>query len=573
MRIGIDVGGTHTDAVLLAADDGAAVRVLAATKTATTPDVTDGVTTATKDLLLRAAIEGVLPTGPDGTPDAAGITTVVVGTTHFINAVIRGRDVSPTAAIRLGLPATAALPPMTGWPSEIRKAIQGRYFLCHGGYEYDGSILSELRPDELKRVAAQLAAADISTVAVSSVFSPLNKEMEEAAADILRAELPHLKVSCSHQFGSVGLLERENATILNATLVDLAEHVLAALEKSLGALDFNAALLLSQNDGTVMTLDRARQFPAATFASGPTNSLCGAAFLSGLSDCAVIDVGGTTTDIGVVTGGFPRPASALTSIAGIKTNLRMPDVLSLGIGGGSHVRDIDGDVFVGPDSVGYALTHQARVFGGSILTASDLATAGGRAVIGQSRLVADLDPELVAAALRHIDERVADAVDRMRTNAETLPVVAVGGGHVLLPDQLAGIPEVLRPDHAEVANAVGAAIARIGGEVDRVFRLPDGGRQEALAEAKAEAIERAEAAGAIRGSVEVIEVEEIPLAYVPGGAARIRVKAVGAPDPQRLAERSGIEHNDPLTIRPVTIKTTRSTPDGAGIREREADGA
>ena len=87
-----------------------------------------------------------------------------------------------------------------------------------------------------------------------------------------------------------------------------------------------------------MDVDFAARYPVATFASGPTNSMRGAAFLSGLDDCAVVDIGGTTTDVGVLQHGFPREASVAVDIGGVRTNFRMPDVLSIGIGGGSRVR-------------------------------------------------------------------------------------------------------------------------------------------------------------------------------------------------------------------------------------------
>ena len=87
-----------------------------------------------------------------------------------------------------------------------------------------------------------------------------------------------------------------------------------------------------------MDVDFARRYPVATFASGPTNSMRGAAVLSGLDTCAVVDVGGTTSDVGVLRQGFPREATTDVSVAGIRTNFRMPDVLSIGIGGGSRVR-------------------------------------------------------------------------------------------------------------------------------------------------------------------------------------------------------------------------------------------
>jgi N-methylhydantoinase A/oxoprolinase/acetone carboxylase beta subunit len=540
VRIGIDVGGTNTDAVLLTGGLDAGVRVLAAVKRPTTPDVTGGVVSAVGELLRDAAAAGALASTPDGRPDAGAVTAVMIGTTHFTNAVVEARRLAPTAAIRLGLPATAALPPMTGWPPRLRAAIGGRCYLAHGGYEYDGTELSALVPDELRRIAADLAAAGVRSVAISSVFSPVNGAMEREAAQIVQAEVPGLRVSCSHELGRIGLLERENATILNAALVELADTIVGALFTALAGAGITAPLLLSQNDGTLMDIRYGRRFPATTFASGPTNSMRGAVYLSDLADCAVVDVGGTTADVGMVTGGFPREASSCTQIAGISTNFRMPDVLSLGIGGGSVVRSFHGPDWpaVGPDSVGYELTERALVFGGDVLTATDLAVAAGRAEIGDPALVRHLDRKRVSAALAGIAERIAEAVDRMRTSPAALPVVAVGGGSVLLPDRLPGLPDlpdVRRPEHFAVANAIGAAIAGVGGELDRVFQIPTGERERVLAEAKAEAAARAEAAGARPGSVEVVEVEELPLAYLPGGATRIRVKAVGALDLERLA--------------------------------------
>jgi N-methylhydantoinase A/oxoprolinase/acetone carboxylase beta subunit len=251
----------------------------------------------------------------------------------------------------------------------------------------------------------------------------------------------------------------------------------------------------------------------------------GAAFLSGLDSCAVVDIGGTTTDVGVVQRGFPREATTEVSVAGVRTNFRMPDVLSIGLGGGSRVRAAG--VTVGPDSVGYQLTRDALVFGGDTLTASDVAVAAGRAQMGDPSLVAHLDPGLVGAALDRMASDIADVVERMRTSAEPLPIVAVGGGSILMPEKLPHSSAVHLPEHYAVANAIGAAIAQIGGEVDRVFTVAPGQREAVLDDAKQEAVERAIAAGATPGSVRIVDVDEVPLAYLPGNATRIRVKAVG----------------------------------------------
>jgi N-methylhydantoinase A/oxoprolinase/acetone carboxylase beta subunit len=275
-----------------------------------------------------------------------------------------------------------------------------------------------------------------------------------------------------------------------------------------------------------MGVDYAERYPVATFTSGPTNSMRGAAFLSGLRDCAVVDIGGTTTDVGVLQQGFPREASVAVEIGGVRTNFRMPDVLSLGLGGGSLVL-ADGDLTVGPESVGYELEMRSRVFGGDTLTATDLAVAGDLADIGDRRRLSSLEAGVVERGLELIKETVAETVDRMKTSADPIPVVVVGGGSILLGDEVRGASELVKPEHFAVANAIGAAIAQVGGEVDRVFSLDQLSRDEALAEARAEATEKAVAAAAARDTVDIVEVEEVPLAYLPSNATRIRVKAVG----------------------------------------------
>lgn len=515
MRIGIDVGGTNTDAVLI--DSDGADRVLAAVKAATTGDVTSGIVAALDGLQAQHAF------------DPAGVRAVMIGTTHFINALVEADRLAPTAALRLGLPATASLPPMVDWPARLVDAIAGRGYLAHGGHEFDGRQISPLDEDELRRHAADMAANGVRSVAVSSVFSPVNAEFELRAAEILAEELgPELPVSLSHEIGRVGLLERENATIINAALRELAAHIVDALAGSVSGHGITAPLYLSQNDGTLMDVGYARRYPVATFASGPTNSMRGAAVLSGQSSCAVVDVGGTTTDVGVLTGGFPREATVEVSVAGIRTNFRMPDVLSIGLGGGSLVRDTSGSgLTVGPDSVGYRLTERALVFGGDTLTATDIAVAAGRAEIGDAGRVSHLPRELVEAALERIAADVADVVDRMRISADPLPVVAVGGGSVLLPDEFPGLGAVLRPEHFAVANAIGAAIAQVGGEVDRVFAIEPGRRDAVVDEARQEAVDRAVVAGADPASVTIVDFDEVPIPYLPGNATRIRCKAVG----------------------------------------------
>ena len=115
----------------------------------------------------------------------------------------------------------------------------------------------------------------------------------------------------------------------------------------------------------------------------------------------------------------------------------------------------------------------------------------------------------------------------MKTAKGDLTLIAVGGGSILIPDGLPGVSEVVRPEHFDAANAIGAAIAAVSGQVDRIFHFGSGGRKAALAKASDEARDHAVAAGADPGSVQIIELEEIPLAYLTSPVVRIRAKAAG----------------------------------------------
>jgi len=509
VRIGIDVGGTNTDAVLM---EGA--RVLASVKQATSEDVTSGIIAALDALQREHPFSG------------AEISAVMIGTTHFVNALVEARRLAPTAALRLGLPATRALPPFVDWPDVIREAIGGRAYLAHGGFEFDGRPISPIDPDEIRRHAADMVAHGVRSVAISSVFSPINDEQERLAAELVTSEMgPDVAISLSHEIGRIGLLERENATIINAALRELAVEIVDGLASAIRSHGISAPIYLSQNDGTLMDESFVRRYPVATFASGPTNSMRGAAATSGLGDCAVVDVGGTTTDVGLLVNGFPREATTEVSVAGIRTNFRMPDVLSLGIGGGSHVDTASREV--GPKSVGFRLTERALVFGGDTLTATDIVVAAGRADIGDASRVAGIDKDFAKAVINRIGERVSEAVDRMRTSSDPMPVVVVGGGSILLPDVLPLFPELHRPENFAVANAIGAAIAKVGGEVDKILAVDPNRREAILDEVRQEAVDKAIAAGALPSTVELVDFDEVPVPYLPGNATRVRAKAVG----------------------------------------------
>lgn len=510
LRIGIDVGGTNTDAVIMRGRE-----VLAACKTPTTTDVASGIRAALVEALRQAEVE------------PARIGSVMIGTTHFTNAFIQARGLERVGVIRLAAPAATSLPPFVDWPAPLLAAVHGEAVVVRGGYNYDGSEISQVDPKELQSAIDAMLRRGIRSVAVSSVFAPVNGAQERYACDLIAQKRPDIEVTLSSQLGRIGLLERENAAIMNAALVRTAREVVRSFTESLRALRLTCPFYVSQNDGTLMPPEHAARFPVLTFASGPTNSIRGGGFLSGLENAIVVDIGGTTTDVGVLAAGFPRESAVAVDVGGVRTNFRMPDVLSIGLGGGSRVR-VDGrETRVGPDSVGFRLTTEACVFGGETLTATDVAVAAGKASVGDPAAVRFLDRTIVSAALERIRAMLDEAVDRMKTSAARVPVVLVGGGSILAHRDIHGASEVIVPAHAGVANAIGAAIAQVSGEVDQVFSYQKEGRDIALARARNAATAHASAAGALPETIRIMDIEELPLQYLPGDAVRVRVKAVG----------------------------------------------
>ncbi|MEW6281887.1 MAG: hydantoinase/oxoprolinase family protein [Candidatus Eremiobacterota bacterium] len=493
----MDVGGTHTDGAALLGRE-----VLAWTKQATTPDASAG---------IAAALEAMLREVP-----ADRVDSLTIGTTRFTNAILERRPLARTACLRLCLPAGEAIPPFEDWAEDLARALGGHYRLLSGGLEFDGRPISVPDRGEVDRAADELRALGVEAVAVAGIFAPVDPSQEVQVAAWLAGRFPYL--TCSHDLGRLGLLERENAALLNACLMPEAERTLGSLHELAAAAGLRCPLFLSQNDGTVLPLELARRFPVLTIASGPTNSLRGAALLAGVEEAVVIDVGGTSTDLGLLRRGFPREASVSIRVGGVRTNFRMPDTVSLALGGGSRVR---GSHF-GPDSVARDLEREALVFGGAQPTLTDAAVAAGRVRLGDPSR-ARVDP----AVLGEVRARLEQAVDSVKLGPEPVDVIAVGGASFLVPDDLAGAARVLRPAHFAVANAVGAALSRLSGEADLTVDLEREGRDRARERALAVARGRAVAAGARPNSLEVLELEEVPVAYLPGNALRVRARVVG----------------------------------------------
>lgn len=542
LRIGVDVGGTNTDGVILdpsrshESDRG----IVAWKKSSTTKNPSDGINNVISEMFRESNI------------NPEDVASVTIGTTHFINAVVEMDQsrLARVAVLRLCGPFSKEIPVGVDWPPKLRNIICAYRGLVDGGLEIDGTLISELDEDEIRRQCAIIKSKGIKSIVVAGVFSPIDvvHRQEERAAEVIRAAYPGADVVISKDVANIGFLERENAAVLNAAILSFARCTIHAFQGAVAGLRLDCPVFLTQNDGTILPASAAAQVPIRTFSSGPTNSMRGAAFLTqGLDKEAmmVVDIGGTTTDVGLLLkNGFPRQAAAYSEISGVRTNFSYPDVRSIGLGGGSIVRVADdATVSIGPDSVGYQIQTKALVFGGDIATATDYTVLADKEIqIGdRSRVEAAKLEGHLSAFKAEVKSKIERVIDVMKTSPEDIPVVLVGGGAVIAPDALKGASKVIKPQWSGVANAIGAATARVSGVVDSIESTESRTLSQVIEELSKRAVDQAVANGALRETVTIAEVESLSLQYI-ADKSRVVIKAVGDFDFSRT-DLSGVPQN------------------------------
>ncbi|KAJ8072196.1 hypothetical protein PM082_015754 [Marasmius tenuissimus] len=563
LRIGVDVGGTNTDAVLLDPFTTTSKNkgILAWHKSPTTANPSHGIENVITTLLKIAQV------------DAKSIASVTIGTTHFINAVIEKDQsrLAPVAVLRLCGPFSRSVPPGVDWPADLRDIICGYCAFVDGGLEIDGQIIRDIREDEVKAECEKVKNAGIKAIVVNGIFAPadvMGEMQEEKVRDWIKKYYPEAEVVISKEVANLGFIERENAAILNASILAFARHTIASFQDAIHhRLGLTCPVFLTQNDGTILQATDAARLPIRTFNSGPTNSMCGAAFLvkngessQGKESMLVVDIGGTTTDVGMLlSSGLPRQAAAVTEIAGVRMNFSCPDVKSIGLGGGSIVRlsnDTEKGITVGPDSVGHHITERALVFGGDVHTTTDYAVvsqstrSSSAEPIGDKKLAISalnksavehgMSSEALVEQYEAVVRRILEGIiDRMKTSVEDVPVLLVGGGAVIVSEdnegniKLNGASRVVKPEFSGVANAIGAAIARVSGTVDWVVSTEGKTTQAVLEEVSKVAVERAVENGAVRETVEIAEMDAIPIQYI-ANKTRVLIKAIGEFDFSRI---------------------------------------
>ncbi|MFL2845795.1 MAG: hydantoinase/oxoprolinase N-terminal domain-containing protein [Candidatus Puniceispirillaceae bacterium] len=329
--IGLDTGGTYTDAALFDMDQGV-VRTTGKALT-TREDLSIG---------LGVAIAKVMA-AHDGTPD--DIQLISLSTTLATNAVVEG------VGGRVGLF-------MIGFDdralerADLARALgQDPIHFIAGGHKPDGGIQAPLDIAALS-TAAKALKFEVSAFAVAGHFATRNPLHETEARDILR-NITGLPVTCSHELSSsLGGPRRALTAVLNARLINLLDRLITATQNIMAQNGLMCPLMVVKGDGSLLQADFARSRPVETVLSGPAASLSGAAFLAGSKSALIADIGGTTTDIAFLQNGTPRLKKDGAFVGGWQTMVEAAEIRTCGLGGDSEVtpllRGRSGGITLGP---------------------------------------------------------------------------------------------------------------------------------------------------------------------------------------------------------------------------------
>lgn len=453
MLLGIDVGGTFTDAVVI--DRGS---LLAIHKSPTTRgNLLEGTLAA-----IDGALRGL---------DAGKLTRVALSTTLVTNALIEGKA------------DAAALLMMTGPGMDYRGLLPVEPYFLSGYIDHRGR---ETAPPERGEVEKICRTIDCDVYAVAGKFAVRNPVYEQRAAEWIKAAVKPAHISLSSQVsGSLNLWRRANAAYYNAAVWRHYGVFAAAVEQALARRHICAPVYVLKADGGTMPLAAARNLPVETIFTGPAASVLGIMTLyQPVEEAVSLDMGGTTTDIALWRDGLPLFAQQGAAIGGYPTSVQAFRLKSVGIGGDSWVRRQAGKLFIGPERKGPAMALD-----GPSPTLSDAMIVAGYSKFGDYGQALEAmkltaaegeSPEQAAGSVLHqaaaqiqeaiitmIDEQAAEPVYRVNdivNQAALRPklLVGIGGaaqGLVPLVARQLGTRYVI-PAHAEVANAIGAAAAK-----------------------------------------------------------------------------------------------------------------
>ena len=461
MIIGLDVGGTHADVVLLGNEG-----LIREAKVSTDPaNLFDTVLSC-----LDKITQGINP---------SDIHRMVLSTTLTTNAIIQ-QQTTPVGMIVAGGP---------GLDPEFFRTNQD-YYTVTGSIDHRGREVEPIDPEQIRQIGRRLAKAGIRNVGVVSKFSVRNPEHETQIAGLLGHSFE--KIFLGHQIsGYLNFPRRIATTYLNASVYPIHKNFFNAVKKSLTQKGLTVPMHVLKADGGTMSFDASMNFPSQTILSGPAASVMGSiAFAPDKEDSLVLDIGGTTTDMAILINQVPLLDPLGISLGPYKTLIRSLETHSIGIGGDSAVAVKNGQLTIGPERLGNPVA-----FGGPVPTPSDALVVLGmmkngdqnKAARGIEDIARQLNRPLEDTAMAIFDlacKTILKEAGAMIDRINSKPVYTIHDlmeGHIVKPEKMLvlGGPALHFAKHLEkisdykvgvvprwkVANAIGAALARTTCEV------------------------------------------------------------------------------------------------------------
>ncbi len=517
--IGIDVGGTNTDACLIDSNG----KLIQTAKVLTNHTALHiGIIEVIQNVLQIAAIQ------------PCSITSVSIGTTHGLNAILEAKNLQPTALIRIAS-NTPKIRPGFGWDSKLRQVLLADSYTIQGGFECDGSEINPCCRHETQHVVRTLLEKGIRSFALVSTFGCLNNSHEIFVENLLREEACHfsapLTITKSCDMGGIGFLERENATLLNSALSHVIAQAFQEVTTALTSMGITAPCCMVMNDGSASPIDVVSRFPILTVAAGQTNSGKGGMLLYQKhidkdKPLLVIDIGGTSSDCIHVENGYIRRNIGELVINGVRMQFPAPDVLSIALGGGTIVHSKEK---IGPESIAKRVLLDSASFGGNCVTLSDIAIQLGYLdlshVPGFRKDVVSRD--FAASIMESSASYIIDAIRLAKGRNIDCPVAFVGGGAPLLYEAISKKIDHVLPLAANFssANALGAAFSERSGTIDTITSLQE--RKKTLDRISEEAVTLAIQRGACSSQTSVKNIQILPLSYSAQELYRVVITASG----------------------------------------------
>ena len=322
--LGIDTGGTFTDAVIIDLDDNS---VVAKRKSRTThEDLSIG---------LYRSVDAVFSSSDIRPED---ISLVGISTTLATNSILEGKGGD------VGLI-------LIGW-NPMKKVNFGekRQIIVKGGCDSNGKSIAPMSKEEVTKAIMDMAD-DVDAIAISGLFANMNPSQEKKVKELAQ-NLTGLPTVAGHELSAVlGIDMRAETAVLNAKLIPEVSKFFNDVEKTFHEKGITAPIMVYKGDGSVMTIEQARQYPVETILSGPAASSMGGRVLSGLDDCVIVDIGGTSTDIAIMEEGYPQIQFEGASVGEWRTRVKAVDMYTVALGGDSRITVEESQFKIGPERV------------------------------------------------------------------------------------------------------------------------------------------------------------------------------------------------------------------------------